>query len=86
MFTRMVPVKKETHIARDVLYELLVFQVQETQEYRIYIVKDGFGVGDIFTASQEVVQDAATATGVNVVQSLIDIAKDDIDRNQFDRY
>jgi hypothetical protein len=81
----MEQVRKETHRARNTDYELMVFRVQETGEYRIYVAKGDFGVGDIFTASQEVVGDAKLQNGTDVVQ-LIEIAKDDINRNEFDLY
>ena len=83
MFTHMVPRKKVTHKAHGADYELLVYQVQETGELRIYVAKDGFGVGDIFTASQEVVEDA---TGLDIVEALLATAKDDINRNEFGLY
>ncbi len=83
MFTHMVLRKKVTHKAHGADYELLVYQVQETGELRIYVAKDGFGVGDIFTASQEVVEDA---TGLDIVEALLATAKDDINRNEFGLY
>lgn len=86
MFTHMVQVKKVGHRVRNTDYELLVYQVEETGEYRIYVAKGGFGVGDIFTASQEVVQDAISISGVGVVESLISTAIDDINRNEFGLY
>jgi hypothetical protein len=49
-------------------------------------VNVGFGVGDIFTASQEVVQDAKITAGMDIVDGLISIAIDDINRNEFGRY
>jgi hypothetical protein len=82
----MVPVKKVSHNVRNTDYELLVYQVEETGEYRIYVAKEGFGVGDIFTASQEVVQDAKTAEGIDIVEGLISTAIDDINRNEFGLY
>jgi hypothetical protein len=82
----MEQVRKETHRARNTDYELMVFRVQETGEYRIYVAKGDFGVGDIFTASQEVVGDAKLQNGTDVVEQLIEIAKDDINRNEFDLY
>ena len=86
MFTHMVPVKKVCHEARKTDYELLVYQVQETGEYRIYVAKGGFGVGDIFTASQKVVQDAKSTAGTDIVDGLIFTAIDDINRNEFGLY
>lgn len=86
MFTHMVPVKKVSHKARNTDYELVVYQVEETDEYRIYISKSGFGVGDIFTASQEVVRDAKDTAGIDIVEGLISTAIDDINRNEFALY
>lgn len=86
MFTHMVPVKKVTHKARNSVYELLIYQVEETGEYRIYVAKDGFGVGDIFTASQDVVRDAKNTDSSDIVENLISIAIDDINRNEFGLY
>ncbi|MCG5537374.1 hypothetical protein [Halorhodospira sp. 9622] len=86
MFTHMEQVRKETYRARDTDYELMVFRVQETGEYRIYIAKGGLRIGDIFTANQEVVGDAKLQDGTDVVEQLIGIAKDDINRNEFDLY
>ena len=86
MFTHMVSIKKETHQAHGANYELLVYQVQETGEYRIYVAKGGFGIGDIFTASQEVVRDSKVMAGTDVVTNLLATAKDDIDRNEFGHY
>lgn len=85
MFTHMVPVKTESHRTRDKDYEILVYQVVETGEYRIFVTDGKFGVGDVFTASQEVVQDSSRE-GVDIIQTLIDVAKNDIDRNEFDEY
>lgn len=86
MFTHMVPVKKLIHKARNTDYEPLVYQVEETGEYRIYVTKGGFGVGDIFTASQEVVLDAKTTAGIDIVEELISTAINDIDSNEFYLY
>lgn len=86
MFTHMVPVKKLSHSARNTDYELLVYQVEETGEYRIYVAKGGFGVGDFFTASQEVVRDAKSTARIDIVEGLISTAIDDINRNEFSLY
>jgi hypothetical protein len=82
----MVRVKKLTHNARNTDYELLIYQVEETGEYQIYVAKGGFGVGDLFTASQEIVQDAKSAAGTNIVERLISTAIDDINRNELGLY
>ena len=55
MFTHMVLVRKEHHTAHGDDYELLVYRVQESGECQIYVAKGGFGIGDIFTASQEAI-------------------------------
>jgi len=86
MFTHMVNVKTDTHSAHGNDYELNVFQVQETGQYRIHITKSGNAVGDIFTANQEDVLDAKHTTIPDLVGELISIAKDDIDRNEFNLY
>lgn len=86
MFTHMVPVKKLSHKVRNIDYELLVYQVEETGEYRIYVAKGGFGIGDIFTASQEIVHDAKSTAGIDIVEGLISTAIDDINRNEFGLY
>lgn len=86
MFTHMVAVKNLIHRVRNTDYEILVYKVEETDEYRIYVAKGGFGVGDIFTASKEVVNDARNNAGIDIVDGLIASAKDDIDRNEFGLY
>lgn len=86
MFTHMLLVKKLSHKARNTDYELFVYQVKETGEYRTYVAKGGFGAGDIFTAYQEVVRDAKSTTGIDIVEGLISTAIDDINRNEFGLY
>lgn len=86
MFTHMKLEKQLHHKAGDTDFELLVYQVEETGEYRIYVAKGGFGVGDIFTASQEVVQDAKIMAGSDIIEGLISTAIDDINRNESGRY
>ena len=87
MFTHMSFVKKDCHNVRNTNYELLVYQVEETNEYRIYVSKDGFGgVGSIFTTSKEFVQDAQNQSKTDLVAELISIAKNDIDKNEFGNY
>ncbi len=51
-------------------YEILVYQVEETEEYNIYVAKGGFGVGNVFTASQEMVRAIASDSGGDVVEEL----------------
>ena len=86
MFTHMIFLKKISHIARDASYEIFVYQVEETGECRIYVAKGGFGVGDIFTASHDVIQDAKLMSGDDMVEQLIATAIDDINRNEFQLY
>lgn len=86
MFTHMINIKSESHTANGNEYELSVYQVRETGEYRIYISKSGNGVGDIFTASQEDVLDAKHTNTPDIIGGLIEIAKDDINRNEFNLY
>lgn len=87
MFTHMTAVKKEIHEAHGAEYALLVFQIEETGEYKIFIAKDGFDTaGHVFTASQEAVQDAGSQSGIKLIDELISIAKNDIDRNEYGLY
>lgn len=83
MFTHMILIKKLKHNTRNTNYEILVYQIRETGEYQIYITKDSLGVGDIFTAHQEIVQDATSIAGVDIIEWLISSAIDDINRNEF---
>lgn len=86
MFTHMIPVKTIHHEARNEEYELNVYQVVETKEYQIFISKSGEGVGDIYTASEETVKDAKEVNATDMVDKLIEIAKEDINRNEYDQY
>jgi hypothetical protein len=43
-------------------------------------------VGDIFLASDDVVSDAMKGAGIDIVDSLITMDKNDIDRNKFGLY
>ena len=86
MFTHMVPVKKVVHNARNCEYEILVYKIEESDEYRIYVAKGGFGVGDIFTASYDDVHGAKSDTGIDIIEDLISTAVDDINRNEFGLY
>ncbi len=86
MFTHMRPVKKEIHKAHGTNYELHVYRVDETGEYRIYVSKGSFGLGPVYTASQDVVDDAKTVSDVDIIGGLISTAKHDIDRNEFNDF
>lgn len=51
MFTHMIAVKRVIHHAHGAEYAILVFQIKETDEYKIFIAKDGFdAAGNVFTA------------------------------------
>jgi hypothetical protein len=85
-FLHMDLLKSVEHTARGSKYEILVFLVRETGERRIYVAKDGFGRGSVMTASAVDVADAKGTTVGDLVDSLIAVAKGDIDRNEFDDY
>jgi hypothetical protein len=63
-----------------------VYKIEESYEYRIYVAKGGFGVGDIFTASYDDVHGAKSDTGIDIIEDLISTAVDDINRNEFGLY
>ncbi len=77
----MIPVKTETYTSRGDNFELNVYQVQETGEYRIYISKLDNEAGDMYTASHEVVDDAQ-----DIIKELISTAKDHIKRNEHNQF
>jgi hypothetical protein len=73
MFTHMGKlVRKGLHSARSDTYELEVYPVIETGEHRVSIAKNGEGLD---TLSME-------GTSTDVVEILIQAAKDEIDRNE----
>jgi len=82
----MVLVKKQRYRSRNTDYDLFVYQAEETGEYRIYVAKEGFGVGDIFMATQEMIQDTKATYDTDFVDALIATAKNAIDRNEFGEY
>ena len=86
MFIHMVFIRKETHKARGKDYELFVYQVRETGEYRVYVAEGGLGLGDIYVVARDVADDAKREKGVDLVMELLQIARDDIDRNAFDQF
>lgn len=86
VFLQMRHVKTEEFRARNSQYELIVYRVLAPDEHRIYVTKGGMGVGDIFFASDDVVQDAKANANLNIVDALIAAAKDDIERNEFGLY
>ena len=86
MFIHMVHIKNVAYTVRSAEYEISVYKVQETGEHRAYIAKDRFGVGDIFSVPEDVIQDAKQLSGTDLVEELIRIAKDDIERNPYQLY
>ena len=56
MFTHMQFIRKDMHQARGKQNELLTYKAMETEEYRIYISADGFGIGDVFCVSHDVLE------------------------------
>ena len=86
MFTSMNHIKTENYSARNTEYELNVYLVNETGEHKIYISKSGNSAGDIFSASGEVIKDAKLIDGLDIVEKLITIAKQDIETNEFEQY
>ena len=85
MFIHMNLVRTESHTARSAEYELAVYQVVENGEYRVYISKAGNGLGLVAFASSEVVSDGRTV-GVDIVEALVQAAKNEIDRNEWGKY
>ncbi len=86
MFTHLIHLKTEKYTTNSKDYELNVHKVAETGEHRIYVSHSGDSVGDIFTASSETISDFQQAEKNDLVETLISIAKRDIDRDEFDLY
>jgi len=86
MFTHMEFIRKDSCTVREQLYDLLVYRIHGNGEYRVFITKNGFGLGDIFTASEQVVSDAKRYGGMDIISELLVTAKDDIVRNEFGCY
>jgi len=85
MFTHMDPIRTEVHATHQAKYELAVYRVVETGEYRVYISKGGQGFGLLASASAEVVSDGR-ASGVDIVETLVQAARNEIDRNEWGKY
>jgi hypothetical protein len=85
VFTHMEPVRKDEHQVRGSTYVLDVYKVIETGEHRVYISKEERGLEMLATASADVVSDG-DAVGVDVVEILIQAARDEIDRNERGNY
>lgn len=83
MFTHMHPIKRERHEARGQSYEIVVFRVEETGAFRLFVTEGSFGVGPTYDASQEVVEDAKKSGAIDVIDELVRVAKGEIDRNEF---
>ncbi len=86
MFTHMQFIRKDMHQARGKQYELLTYKAMETEEYRIYISADGFGIGDVFCVSHDVLEVYKAYKGEDLINELITVAKSDIDRNEDNKY
>lgn len=86
MFLNMSPIRSEIFSANGSEYELLLFRVEETGDYRLFVSKGGFGVGPSFTAKDEVVNDARMQSALDIADVLMSQAKDDIARNEFSEY
>ncbi|MGH8196225.1 MAG: hypothetical protein ACREQ8_17785 [Woeseiaceae bacterium] len=66
-------------------YELQVYRVLETGEHRVYISKCGEGLEMLAFASAEVITDGK-AFGADVLEILLQTARDEIDRNEWQKY
>jgi pyridoxal/pyridoxine/pyridoxamine kinase len=86
MFTHMRFEKMDVHSAHGNKYKLQVYLVEETSEYRIYISKENDGVGDIFSAKYEAALSAKKTNSLNIIDVLIEVSKDDINRNELGIY
>jgi len=86
MFLSMTPVRSEKFTVNGTDYDLMLFLVRESGDYRLFVSKGGFGVGPSFTAKDDVVRDAMAFGGLKIVDTLIRQAKDDISRNEFGEY
>jgi hypothetical protein len=85
MFTHMDSVRTEVHATHQAKYELAVYRIVETGEYRVYISKGDQGLGLLASASAEIVSDGRTG-GVDIVEALVQAARDEIDRNEWGKY
>ena len=85
MFTHMNSVRMEVHEAHQTKYELAVYRIIETGEHCVYISKSGQGLSLLASASAEAVSDGR-ASGVDIVEVLVQAARDEIDRNEWGKY
>lgn len=86
MFLHMIVVKSVLNYAHGNTYNLTVYRAEETGDHHIYISKIGSEVGDVYIASEDVVSNAASEGFGDIVEQLLQIATDDIDRNEFGKY
>ena len=86
MFTNMNHVKTEYYSARNTEYELSIYLVNETGVHNLYISNSGVSVGNIFSAPSEVIKDAKLDNNIDIVEELITIVKQDIEKNESDHY
>jgi hypothetical protein len=85
MFVHMEPVRTERHLARGNTYEFAVYRVIETGEHRVFISKNSEGLEMLAAASGEVVSDGKS-TGTDVVEILLQAARDEVDSNEWGKY
>ncbi len=83
MFTHMLPVEEKLHHSRGLVYEMLIFRVMETREVRLFIARDGLGVGDVVTESDSA---SGESTVVDLTEAIVNKAKNKIDVNEFGHY
>jgi len=81
MFTHMEFVRAETHSVDSAVFSLDVYRVRETGQHRVFIARDGDGLGVLATASSETVFDGKQM-GDDVVAVLLSTARDEIEANE----
>ncbi|SHM50081.1 hypothetical protein [Rhodanobacter sp. OK091] len=86
MQTDMTPVRQEQFSVNGSSYELSLFRITQTGELRLFVSKEGHGVGRSFSAGSDVVSDAKSQSGIDISETLFNQAKDDITRNEFGEY
>lgn len=85
MIKHLELVRSEQHISRGKTYQLNVYRVVETGEHRVHISNPAMGVEVLATADGDTVADGA-ATGIDIDELLIQVAKGDIDANAWGKY
>jgi len=76
--------KTVSHEARGKKYEIKIYQKDD--EYLIIIVKEDRSIIPFMGLTQEDLSDAAAQKTLNMIEEIISIAKDDIDRNDFKNF